>query len=40
VIFDQVTKEIVFQQEHSGKARGFGLRNFWAGALLSAMKRL
>lgn len=40
VIFDQDTREVVFQQEHSGKARGFGLRNFWAGALLSAMKKV
>ncbi|RNC65201.1 hypothetical protein D7D25_08545 [Proteiniphilum sp. X52] len=40
VVFDQDTKEIIFQQETAGKARGFGLRNFWAGALLSAMKNV
>ncbi len=40
VVFDQNTKEIIFQQEKSGKARGFGLRNFWAGALLGAMKKV
>ena len=40
VVFDQDTKEIIFQQEKAGKARGFGLRNFWAGALLSAMKNV
>ena len=40
VVFDQDTKEIIFQQEKAGKARGFGLRNFWAGALLTAMKNV
>ncbi len=40
VIFDQDTKEIIFQQEATGKARGFGLRNFWAGALRGAMKNV
>lgn len=40
VVFDQDSKEVIFQQEKSGKARGFGLRNFWAGALLAAMKNV
>ncbi|SEA26961.1 hypothetical protein SAMN05216365_11063 [Porphyromonadaceae bacterium NLAE-zl-C104] len=40
VVFDQDTKEIIFQQEATGKARGFGLRNFWAGALRAAMKNV
>lgn len=40
VVFDQDTKEIIFQQEATGKARGFGLRNFWAGALRGAMKKV
>ncbi|SCD21589.1 putative secreted protein [Proteiniphilum saccharofermentans] len=40
VVFDQDTKEIIFQQEATGKARGFGLRNFWAGALRGAMKNV
>lgn len=40
VVFDQDTKEIIFQQEKAGKARGFGLRNFWAGALLTAMRNV
>lgn len=40
VVFNQDTGEIIFQQEKAGKARGFGLRNFWAGALLSAMRNV
>ncbi|NLX67043.1 MAG: hypothetical protein GXZ19_09820 [Bacteroidales bacterium] len=40
VVFNQDTREIIFQQEKAGKARGFGLRNFWAGALLAAMKNV
>lgn len=40
VIFNQNTNEIVFQQKTSGKARGFGLRNYWAGALYDAMKNV
>lgn len=40
VVFEQDTKEIIFQQEATGKARGFGLRNFWAGALRGAMKNV
>ncbi|SFK26662.1 hypothetical protein [Proteiniphilum acetatigenes] len=40
VVFDQDTKEVIFQQEATGKARGFGLRNFWAGALRGAMKNV
>lgn len=40
VVFNQDTREIIFKQEKAGKARGFGLRNFWAGALLAAMKNV
>lgn len=38
VIFDGETKHIVSEQEFSGKAKGFGLRNFWAGALYNGLK--
>ncbi len=40
VIFDQQTNQIIFQKELTGKAKGFGLRNFWAGALYSTMKKM
>lgn len=40
VVFDQNTNEIIFQQTKAGKARGFGLRNFWATALRRAMKNV
>lgn len=40
VVFEQNTKEVIFQQELTGKPRGFGLRNFWAGALYDTMKKI
>lgn len=40
VVFEQDTNRVIFQQELTGKAKGFGLRNFWAGALYATMKRL
>jgi hypothetical protein len=38
VVFDGETKEIISKTNLSGKAAGFGLRNFWAGSLFKAMK--
>lgn len=38
VVFDGEKKEIISEQQFSGKARGFGLRNFWAGALYNGLK--
>lgn len=38
VVFDGNDKKIISEQEFSGKARGFGLRNFWAGALYNGLK--
>lgn len=37
VIFD-ANKQIIYEQEFSGKAGGFGLRNFWANALYNGLK--
>lgn len=38
VIFNGTTKDIVSNTLISGKAKGFGLRNYWAGSLYNAMK--
>lgn len=38
VIFDGKSKEIISEKEFKGKAKGFGLRNFWAGALYDGLK--
>lgn len=40
VYFNTETKEIVADWPTNGKARGFGLRNFWAGSVYSALKKL
>lgn len=40
VIYDGKTKNILLQQELLGKAGGFGLRNYWAGALYSGLKSM
>ncbi|MDO5665876.1 MAG: hypothetical protein Q4G63_11560 [Bacteroidia bacterium] len=40
IVFEQGTNKVIFQKEVAGKAKGFGLRNFWAGALFDAMKKL
>lgn len=39
LIFDGKTKEIISQKEFTGKAAGFGLRNFWAGSLYNGMRK-
>ena len=38
VIFDIATREYLQGWEITGKARGFGLRNYWAGALYAALR--
>lgn len=38
VKFDINTREIQYQKEVVGKARGFGLRNFWAGSVYSIIQ--
>ena len=40
VVFDIRTKEVISVREVSGKAKGFGLRNFWARSVLESMDRL
>ena len=40
VIFNIDTKEIVSQQQITSKARGFGLRNFWAGSVHATLKQI
>ncbi|MCC8036418.1 MAG: hypothetical protein LIO77_10950 [Rikenellaceae bacterium] len=39
VLFDIPTKEIIYTKDVSGKAGGFGLRNFWAGSLYQVLKK-
>jgi hypothetical protein len=38
VYFDIATREVLEYFDITGKARGFGLRNYWAGALYYALK--
>jgi hypothetical protein len=40
VFFNTETKEIIEEWITDGKARGFGLRNYWAGSVYSALKKL
>lgn len=40
VFFNTETKEIIEGWATEGKARGFGLRNFWAGSIYNALKNL
>lgn len=40
VSFNTETKEIIEEWITDGKARGFGLRNYWAGSIYSALKKL
>ena len=40
VYFDIATREVLDFFTIAGKARGFGLRNFWAGALYDGLKGL
>ena len=39
VFFNTKTREILYSAPTNGKARGFGLRNYWAGSVHSAMKK-
>ena len=40
VFFNRKTREILYSAPTNGKARGFGLRNYCAGSVHSAMKKL
>jgi hypothetical protein len=39
VYFDIATREVLHGEGMYGKARGFGLRNYWAGALYNGLRR-
>jgi hypothetical protein len=38
VFFDVKTKDVLYFHELIGEAKGFGFRNYWAGAILNWMK--
>lgn len=38
VFFDIASKKILWKERYSGSPRGFGFRNYWAGAILNVMK--
>ncbi|HRD53071.1 MAG TPA: hypothetical protein PKY96_10545 [Flavobacteriales bacterium] len=40
VFFDAQTKEVLHAEQISGKPMGFGLRNFWAGAVANVIKEI
>lgn len=40
VFFNTETKEIIEEWITEGKARGFGLRNYWAGSIHNSLKKL
>ena len=40
VIFNPKTKKVLFSERLSGKARGFGFRNYWAGAIYDIIKQV
>lgn len=40
VVFDGMSKKIISQTSIQGKPKGFGLRNYWAGSLLNALKKV
>ncbi len=40
VFFDLGTREILDSWRADGKARGFGLRNFWAGSVYDVLKHI
>ena len=37
VFFDVASKEILWTKEYTEKPRGFGFRNYWAGAFYKTM---
>ena len=40
ITFDISTREILSKREVSGKAGGFGLRNYWAGSVYNIIKSI
>jgi len=39
IAFDIATRKILSKREVSGKAGGFGLRNYWAGSVYNIIKK-
>lgn len=39
-VFDIASKEVLLTRRYSGEARGFGLRNYWAGSLYKIIQQL
>lgn len=40
VVFDIATKDIIFNKQFTEKARGFGLRNFWAYSVYNTLNKI
>lgn len=40
VIFNPKNKKVLFSERMSGSARGFGFRNYWAGAIYDVLKQI
>lgn len=38
IMFDIASRKILYNNEFTGKAKGFGLRNFWAGSVYDIIK--
>jgi hypothetical protein len=38
--FDLASREIILSEKMTGKPGGFGIRNFWAGAIYDNLKSL
>lgn len=38
IVFDVASRQIVYRKEAVGSARGFGLRNYWAGSVYDVLK--
>jgi hypothetical protein len=39
VFFDEATKQIAYSKKVTGKAGGFGVRNYWAASIFSVLKK-
>ena len=38
--FDEKTKEVIVSEKMNGKAKGFGLRNYWSGTMYDVIKQI
>ena len=39
VFFDEETQEIIYSKQVTGRAQGFGIRNYWARSIFEILKR-